>query len=143
MCGEAISNRNGPTVSSLLELVVDMSRQRGRRSVRADGIGCRCHLLVPSHSVVAMHPRVWSSLTLSSLSPLHASSPKHVIVSPSYIFLLPRSPLASPARTSQPPSRFTGLLDLHPSVAMGDGLPKKGVGASDHVSLAAELEVFL
>lgn len=60
----------------------------------------------------------------------------------SYIFLLPPSPLLPPSHPPVPAPRFTSLLRMHPVEAMGLGLPKKGVEPSDHVALAAEVEIF-
>ena len=50
---------------------------------------------------------------------------------PDYVFLL------------DPPgsqSKVLRLLAPHKAENLGDGLPKKGISASDHVSLAAELQ---
>lgn len=57
----------------------------------------------------------------------------------SYIFLLPPSTLAKDSRR-QP--RFTALLQPHASATMDPGLPRKGVCGSDHIAVAAEIELF-
>ncbi|GAA5950624.1 hypothetical protein JCM21900_002530 [Sporobolomyces salmonicolor] len=57
-----------------------------------------------------------------------------------YIFLLPPSPnCSSPAR---PAPRWTSLLKMHDVETMGAGLPRKGIEPSDHVALAATMELF-
>lgn len=55
----------------------------------------------------------------------------------SYIFLLPHSNLSK----DRAPSQFTGLLQMHTAQDMAGGLPRRGVGASDHESLGAVLEI--
>ncbi|GAA6059364.1 hypothetical protein JCM10212_003262 [Sporobolomyces blumeae] len=53
-----------------------------------------------------------------------------------YILLLP--PLPS---TSHPSAAFTSLLKLHDEATMGAGLPRKNVEPSDHVAVAAVVEL--
>ncbi|GAA5895854.1 hypothetical protein JCM5296_006684 [Sporobolomyces johnsonii] len=57
-----------------------------------------------------------------------------------YILLLPPSPnSSSPAK---PAPRWTSLLKMHDVETMGAGLPRKGIEPSDHVALAATVELF-
>ncbi|CEQ38789.1 SPOSA6832_00265, partial [Sporobolomyces salmonicolor] len=72
---------------------------------------------------------------------LHASSLTATdSTSHSYIFLLPPSTnCSSPAR---PAPRWTSLLKMHDVETMGAGLPRKGIEPSDHVALAATVELF-
>lgn len=57
---------------------------------------------------------------------------------PSYIFLLPPSTLSQQPPT---PPRFTSLLLTHPTADLGLGLPRLGVCGSDHVALAAKVQI--
>lgn len=85
-----------------------------------------------------------SGAVLSSEHPLPRAIGPQLTPLParSYIFLLPPSPLLPPSDPPTPVPRFTSLLRMHPVEAMGLGLPKKGVEPSDHVALAAEVEIF-
>ncbi|KAI5479379.1 Endonuclease [Pseudohyphozyma bogoriensis] len=55
-----------------------------------------------------------------------------------YIFLLPPSKLATNEKAAP---RFTALLRTHSTETMGLGLPRKGIEPSDHVSIAAVVDI--
>ncbi len=77
--------------------------------------------------------RSWHELRRGWLTP--SLLPRHPR---SYIFLLPPSSLAQPPKTTP---KFTALLHPHKVDDMWPGLPRKGVSGSDHVAVAAEIQL--